>query len=247
MLFYKKKIQLLYCVGFLLADSGLNAAVITDQSAVTVNFGTGENVSYLVFDESSLNAAPIIYAWHYDGLINATTGMGWTGADMMNAVAAESSTTPWTLSYTAGDYGFITSVTIGSNTSMVVDPYGSPLWTYWIKGGNLDAYNYDTQENFTISPLDWVVAPSASDSRWISPGSYDGWTISPFNYTGNAADIINFTDTNGTNQAIVMGVYSGGAPLSGVSAVPEPSTLPLLIVSGGALFLFFRWKSAKKS
>jgi len=246
-LFIKQKNRLFLCVGLLLAVSGLNAAVITGQIPVTVNLGTGGNVSYLVFDESSLSTAPVIYAWHYDGLNNASNGLTWSGLDLMNAVVAESASTPWALSYTTGDYGFITSVTIGGTTSQVVDPYGSPLWTYWIKGGDLDALNYDTLENFTIAPLDWVIAPNTSDYRRLAPGSYDGWTITPFNYTGTTADIINFTDTNGTNQAISMGVYSGGAPLSGVDAIPEPSTLPLLAVSGAALFLFFRWKADRQS
>ena len=247
MLVVYKRFMLLSCVGLLLAASELNATVITGQSPVTVNLGSGANVSYLAFDESSLGASPIVYAWHYDGLINLSTRMSWSGSDLMSAVVADSAATAWALSYTTGDYGFITSVTIGGNTSAMVDPYGSPLWSYWIKGGNLDAYNYDTYENFIISPLDWVVAPSAGDSRWLVPGSYDGWTISPFNYTGTSADVINFTDINGNNQAIAMGVYSGTAPLSGISPVPEPTTLPLLVLSGFSLFLFLRWRSAAQS
>lgn len=237
-----------FCGLLWLAAINAPAAVITGQEPITVNLGTGLNVSYLVFDESSLSIVPIIYAWHYDGVTNSS-GDPWSGSDLMSAVVGESVSTPWALSYTTGDYGFITSFTIGGNTSTVIDPYGSPLWTYWIKGGELDAqnYNYEPPQGFTISPLDWVIAPSAGDFRRIAPGSYDAWTISPFNYTGTKADIINFTDTNGNNQAIAMGIYSGAQPLSGISPIPEPTTLPLLALSGISLFLFLRRRSASHS
>ena len=236
----------LFCVSQLFLGFGLHASVITGQSPVTVNLGTGANVSYLVFDESSLSIMPIIYAWHYDGVTNSS-GDPWSGSDLMNAVVAESSTTPWALSYTTGAWGLFSSFTIGGGTSSLIDPLGSPVWTYWIQGGELDAYNYDTLEDFTISPLDWVIAPNTANYRRLSHGSYDAWTLSPFDYSGTSSDIINFTDTGGNNQAIPMGIYSGAQPLSGISPIPEPTTLPLLALSGISLFLFLRLRSASHS
>jgi len=71
--------------------SQVHAAVITGQEPITVNLGAGSNVSYLVFNESTLSTAPIRYAWHYDGLINPQTGTNWSGEDLFQ----ESSRHPW--------------------------------------------------------------------------------------------------------------------------------------------------------
>lgn len=246
MLFLIRRSAFLLCVALLLAVSGLNAAIITGQIPVTVNLGTGENVSYLVFDESSLTSAPIIYAWRYDGLINSSTGKPWSGSDLLSGVIAESSSTPYALNYTTdtNGYGLMAGFSIGA-TSSTIDPLDSPVWAYWIRGGREYVPSGNNGEfTFEPSPLSWVVSPANYDTRWLSNGSYDGWTLSPFSYTGVLSDTSYYTDVNGISQPVSFGTYGGAPPLY---AVPEPATLPLLALSGVSLFLFFRWRSAAQS
>jgi hypothetical protein len=195
------------------------AAVITGQEPVIVTIGSGTNVSYLALDETSLSTVPIVYAWHYDGLTNAF-GTAWSGTDLLQGIIAGSSSTPFALNVTTGAYGLVASFSIGSNTA-TIDPLGSPVWTYWIKGGE-EYVPYGDNGDFTFlpSPLNWVVSPANYDTRWITNGSWDAWTLSPFSYTGAPSDTSYYTDTNGIVQPVTFGTYGGVAPLS---AVPEPS------------------------
>lgn len=236
----KIKPVLLGALGAMLCVCGLRAEVTIGGSPIMVDLGTGSFVSYLVLDESSLRPSPLIYAWHYSGLLNAQ-GSAWTGTDLLNAVLAESAGTPYALSYTTGAYGLMTSFGVGSTASIPLDPLANPgsVWTYWIKGGSQDAYN-DNGASFTISPTNWVVSPATADTRYLTNGSYDAWTVSPFSYTGAASDTILYTDINGSIQPLTSGTYTGDAPLSGVTPVPETSStlaalllLIILVASAG--------------
>ena len=64
----------------------------------------------------------------------------------------------------------------------------------------------------------WKYAEVGMDSRFITPGSWDGWTFAGWN------------------------PYFGGPPSISPAVVPEPSPLPLAVLSLAALFFFFRWK-----
>lgn len=233
------------CICALILVAALNsaAAVITGQEPITVNLGDfnnpNANVSYLVFDETTLSMAPIIYAWHYNGTTNSS-GNPWSGTDLLSGVIADSASTPYALNYTTNAYGLMETFSIGSASS-TIDPLGSPVWTYWIKGGS-EYVSYGDNGDFTFnpSPLNWVVSPANYDTRWLSNGSYDGWTLSPFSYTGAASDTSYYTDTYGVIQPVSFGTYDGPAPLS---AIPEPSTLSFVVLSGCLTFGFFRRKS----
>jgi len=181
------------------------------SDSITIHLGGGSNVSYLAFAESSLGSKPIIYAWHYNDLINSD-GAPRTGTDLLNAVISETAGTTWALSYAVGAYGLTTSYTIGSVTSTTVDPLSSPVWTYWIKRGT-EFVEYGDAGSFTFSVGNsFIVSPTSSDTRYLINGSYDAWTISPYIYTGTSSDTRFFTDTLGNTQPVSDGVYSGPAP-----------------------------------
>lgn len=243
MLIHIKKALLLSCICMLLFASALRASVITGQESIIVNLGAGANVSYLVFDESTLSSSPIIYAWRYDGLTNSS-GDPWSGSDLFNGVITDSLSSPYSLNYLFEEYEWgrlISGFSIGAISS-TIDPLDTPVWAYWIKGGS-EYVPYGNNGDFTFEPslLSWVVSPANYDTRWLSNGSYDGWTLSPFSYTGVPSDTSYYTDINGISQPVSFGTYDGAAPLS---AVPEPATLPLLALAGVSLFFFLRRRSA---
>jgi hypothetical protein len=212
------------------------------SDSVTIHFGSGSNVSYLAFAESSLGSKPVIYAWHYNDLTNSD-GTSRTGTDLLNAVISETAGTTWALSYAVGAYGLTTSYTIGSVTSTTVDPLDSPVWTYWIKGGT-EFVEYGDAGSFTFSVGNsFIVSPTSSDTRYLINGSYDAWTISPYIYTGTSSDTRFFTDTLGNTQPFSDGVYSGPAPTlrtaptaQSVKALPNAQLEITFTVIEGALY-----------
>ena len=211
------------------------APTVTENSeAVTIHVGSGANVSYLAFVEPSLNLKPVIYAWHYDGLTNPD-GTLRTGYDLFNAVAAETTGTPWALAFATGAYGLTTSFTIGSTTSRTVDPLASPVWTYWIQGGS-EYVEWGDAESFTFTVGDsLVVSPDYWHTRFIDNGSYDVWTITPFSYTGDATDTHYYTDTSGKIQPVTFGTYAGPAPV----LRKPPATISCKTLPGGQLEIVF--------
>ncbi len=230
-----------FCGLILLAVINVPAAVIMGQEPITVNLGSGANVSYLAFNESTLSPAPIIYAWRYDGPTNSS-GNPWSGTDLLEGVIKESASTSYALGYTTGVYGLITTFSIGSYSS-TINPLASPVWAYWIMGGSeYVPYGDNGDFSFNASPLNWVVSPANYDTRWLQNGSYDGWTLSPFSYTGAPGDTSYYTDVNGIVQPVTFGTYSGEPPLS----IPEPSSLALLASAAGGMFLYLRWSRGKR-
>ncbi|MFA9197406.1 MAG: hypothetical protein ACEQSM_07365 [Aliarcobacter sp.] len=227
-----------------LTPTHLHATLTVEElsDSITIHLGSGSNVSYLAFAESSLGSKPVIYAWHYNNLTNSD-GTPRTGTDLLNSVISETAGTTWALSYTVGAYGLTTSYTIGSVTSTTVDPLDSPVWTYWIKGGT-EFVEYGDEGSFTFSVgKSFIVSPSYSDTRYLSNGSYDAWTISPFSFTGTTSDTRYFTDTFGNTQPVSDGVYSGPAPnlrtaptVQSVRALPNAQLEITFTVNVGYLY-----------
>ena len=221
---------------------GMVVLALTDQSKadittgqavrlIDVNPGMGANVSYLVLDESSLFQAPVIFAWHYNGKINPSSGTNWSGTDLFEGIqssllgsANQISVTSLTNSYGTNPYSqeLILGFSFAGSSSTLVDPSGTNVWTYWIKGGGeYVPYGDNGEFTFNASPTNWVISPNTSDSRWISNGSYDGWTICGFSYNGATNDTHYFRDVNEILQPVTFGTYYGSEPLT-LTALPIP-------------------------
>ena len=217
---------LLFIIRAVVLFSTAEASVITN-SQVVYNLGSGGNVSYLVFDESSLSANPIIYAWHYNGLTNPSTSTRWSGTDLLNAVMAETKGSAIALDYTTGAYGLMTSFTIGSASSVVLNPLTTPVWAYWIKGGSeYEPYGDNAAFTFNAAKTSFIISPNTSDTRWLTNGSYDAWTVSQFSFTGDSGDTSVYTDTSGIKQPVTFGTYAGAEPLSASLIDPTPTPTP---------------------
>ena len=221
MLIYYTALRNLMLLVLMIALSGKIQADVHTNSLVQYHYGSGSNVSYLVFDETSLSANPIVYAWHYNGITNPATHKKWTGTDLLKAVIKASKGSAIALRYATDNFGLVSTITIGNQTSTNADPLNTPVWAYWIKGGREYAFGDDT--NFTFAPTNWVISPNTSDYRWLTNGSWDGWTLSPYSFTGASSDTNYYKDITGTVQLVTLGTYTGGAPLS---AAPTPTPKP---------------------
>ncbi len=203
---------------------GVSFAAVTAghvPQVIDVNPGHGANVSYLEIDEASMASFPVVFAWHYDGAINPASGTNWSGTDLFEGIRSSLAGSANQLSVTSQLYGtnaysqaLITAFSFGGASSTPVNPSGSLVWTYWIRGGS-EFEPYGDNGAFTFSPSSsssWVISPSSSDTRWISNGSFDAWTISPFTYTGAPSDTHDYTDLSGHLQPVTFGTYTGAAP-----------------------------------
>jgi hypothetical protein len=236
----KQKFHLLFFlwVGLFPNFGEVKAAVITGQEPITVNLGIGANVSYLVFNESTLAPVPIRYAWRYNGLTNPLSGTNWTGEDLFQGVISASAGTEYALSVGIGAYGLYTDFTIGGNQSRVINPLDTPVWTYWISGGS-EYVEYGDNGAFTFDATlgGWMISPSYAATRWISNGSYDGWTLAEFAYPGTSPTSY-IVDQNGVLQPVTVGTYSGMDP----QVIPEPGVLPLCLFSVAFLLVLRAFK-----
>jgi len=229
------KTSLLLIFGALISTHAYATLSVTQSSdSITVHLGSGSNVSYLAFAESTINPKSIIYSWHYDGLTKPD-GSPRTGYDLFNAVATETAGSSWALSYSTGAYGLTTSFTIGSVNSRTVDPLSSPVWTYWIQGGS-EFVEFGDEESFSFVVGNSLIISAANwDTRYISNGSYDVWTITPFSYTGAASDTHYYTDTSGKVQTVTFGTYEGSAPV----LRRPPTVVSNRILNGSLLEIVF--------
>jgi len=229
------KTSILLIFGALISTHVYATLSVTPSSdSITVHLGSGSNVSYLAFAESTLNPKSIIYAWHYDGLTNPD-GSPRTGYDLFKAVATETARSLWALSYSTGEYGLTTSFTIGSINSRTVDPLSSPVWTYWIQGGS-EFVEFGDDESFSfVVGNSLIISPAYWDTRYLSNGSYDIWTITPFSYTGAPSDTHAYTDISGQNQTVTFGTYEGSAPI----LKTPPTVISSRILTDGKLEIIF--------
>ena len=99
---------------------------------IDVNPGHGANVSYLILDEGSLAPEPIIFAWHYDGTMNPSTGTNWSGTDLFEGIRSSLAGSANQLSVTSQLYGtnaysqaLVTGFSFGSASSAAINPSGS--------------------------------------------------------------------------------------------------------------------------
>jgi hypothetical protein len=136
-----------------------------------------------------------------------------SGYELLHEVTRLSSLDFTTIFYGGGLGNSLDSV---SYEGITVSSFAALDWstgTYW------SYYLAGGSEVDEPVPADlWKFSAVGMDSRFITPGSWDGWTFS------------------GWNPAF------GGPPSISPAVVPEPSPLPLAVLSLAALFFFFRWK-----
>ena len=226
-MFIKNPTVLLLSLAGIFSLGGLNAQVTTGVP-VLIDVGNTNDpfVSYLVVDDQSLGNSALEYAWYYASTEEAGTTNPLTGDDLVQAVIAGTSNTPYAFHpITEGGGGVDAGVDgfqIGSQTSSIASIYdysATNYWIYWINGGS-QTQSYSPYQTYT--PTNWIIAPDTSFDRILTNGSWDGWTLDPY-------DASTYTLT-------------GPAPLS-AAAVPEPASLPLLLISFGILFAVMRWNS----
>jgi hypothetical protein len=218
-----------FALGFLAAGfiqlSCLDAAVLSGVNPTIIDVGTGSDISYLLIDESTLYSTPLEFIYHYTNDINNPL----TEFDFLSAVTNASTsglgiTAPYNTNFLAHTFD---AFTYGGKT-VAGTPFNATnvagvFWTLFDAGGvevgGSPATNYPSTSS-------WNLAPVGIDGRYISPGSVDGWTIGSYSYPS--------------------GVYTevDTPPSVAVSAVPEPATLPLILLSLAALIGISRWKSS---
>lgn len=208
-------------LAFLASISTLKAAVLTGVDPVSFTVGNGSDVSYLLIDESALSSAPLLFAYRYTYDSNTPI----SGYGLLHEVAKLSSLDFTTIFYDGGLGNSLDSVSYGGIT---VSSFAPPDWTtgtywsYYLAGGSVRILE-TSNDGFVIAEVDepvpsglWKYAEVGMDSRFITPGSWDGWTLAGWNPS------------------------FGEAP--SISPVPEPTPLPLAVLSLAALLFFIRWK-----
>ena len=195
----------------------LHAAVLTGVDPTIFSVGTGKDISYLVIDESSLYATPLEFAYHYTYDSNNPL----TGYDLLTNVASQSTLSVQTTFYGGGLGNSLVSFSYAGNTVAGSDAPDYSVGTYW---SYYDAGGMEVGQPTNPSGTSWNYASVGIDSRHISPGSKDGWTLSSYADYGNIT--IDFP------------------PSVAISSVPEPASLPLLLLSLLTLLFLIRCKSS---
>jgi hypothetical protein len=200
-----------------LCSASLEAAVLTGVDPTIINIGTGPDLSYLVIDESTLYSTPLEFIYHYTYDSNTPI----TGEQLMQAIT---NTISSGLGMTTTAYAFGDSLDALSYSGTTVAGTNAPdyssgtYWSYYVAGG-------DQPGSTNITPTNtWAYADVGFSTRTIAPGSWDGETLSGWG-----------TDT------------SGGPPSVAISAVPEPATLPLILLSLATVVAVIRWKSSERN
>ena len=201
---FGKFLRVLPC---LLALHGLVAQPTPEVRVV----GTGPDVSYVVIQESSLSATPLIFAYHYTFASNPPL----TGYGLLSQICAANpdlqiATTQYSFgkSLDAFDYG-------GRTVSASTGPDGNSgtYWSYYVSGG------YDGAG--AIGSNTWGYSQFGFESRTIVPGSCDGWTFANWEGTNEPSDVPPALEV--TNIASLV---AAAAPTPTPSPTPTPVPTP---------------------
>lgn len=156
-----------------LAAALLLVACLTSSRAqtITATYGSGADVSYLVFQATDFGPDPLIYAYNYD--YNPANPLD--GYALLTAIFDADPL----LSGSFLNYGteeepsyFLNSVTYDSITLVnTPEPAYQPYWSQWVSGGEA-GYPTAVPVNFGT----WSYGSGASAPfRYLAPGSWDGY------------------------------------------------------------------------
>ncbi len=199
-----------------LCSSSLEADVLTGVDPTIINVGTGLDIAYLVIDESTLYSTPLEFVYHYT--YNSANTL--TLYDLLEYIASDSSSglSISTTYYTNWNAHFLDSITYdGTTVSGTNAADGSSIYWSLYVSGVLDDGN-------TTATNEWSSANSGMDSITILTNSWSGWTLG--SYAG--------------------GTETSTAPSVLIAAVPEPETVPFLLLSVMTLFFLLRWRSSDR-
>ena len=196
------------------------AAVLTGTSPNYIAVGTGTDTSYLVIDESTLFAAPLVFEYHYSDDPNNPL----TGFDLLQAIAVDHAS-GLSIGTTSTSWGNeLQTITYQGNTITAANGSGiasGSYWSYYVAGG-LENDGYSTIPD----PTQWNYADVGSDSRFISLGSIDGWTLASYvNFGFSPSDSIDVS------------------PSVSIAAIPETGSRALLV--SGLLFVLVFCRGCK--
>lgn len=194
------------------------AAVLTGVEPLFISVGSGVDISYLVIDESTLYSTPLVFAYHYTYDSNNPI----SGYSLLSNVASHSSLISSTTFYSGGLGNALDSLSYQGGTTVTgtnaPDYSVGTYWSYYLSGG------LDGGTSPSVSGR-WNYAANGMDSRTITPGSWDGWTFA------------SYTDYGSTTFDMT--------PSVAVDAVPEPQTIPLVLLTLMASLFYAKWSRSK--
>lgn len=200
----------------LFCGSSLRAAVLTGVDPTIIDVGSGRDLSYLVIDESTLYSTPLEFVYHYTYDSNNPL----TGYELLTNVASQSTLGVQTSFFGGGLGNFPDSFSYAGNTVAGSNAPDFSVGTYW---SYYDAGGTEVGQATNPPSTHWNYANVGIDSRLIAPGSWDGWTLSAYSDYGNTT--------------------VGLPPSVAIAAIPEPASLPLVILSLAGFMVITRWKS----
>ena len=212
----RKFLRVLPC---LLAFHGLVAGSAPEVHVV----GTGPDVSYVVIQETTLSAAPLIFAYHY----TFATSPPLTGFGLISEISAaypdlQIATTQYSFGKSLDAFD-IRGATVPASTAS--DGNSGTYWSYYVSGG------YDGAG--MIGSNSWGYSQYGFEGRTIVPGSCDGWTFARWEGTNEPSDIppsVAVADI----ASLVATATAPPSPTPSPTPVPTPDTTNPLAISVGA-------------
>jgi len=211
---------------FLMAGSAFGQ-VVTGFDDILVWVGSGDNRAGLVIDFHD-GQSKQSFVWGFRWIGEAT------GYDMLEAISDAD------INLTVSTLGFINTISYqapeglhsqtGGTFASFPDDFVS--WGYYLAGGEAEAFdeNWDPLGPVAISggginlPVSWTLSPAGTQDRYLSDGAWDAFS---YGAVSDAPD------------------YEHQAPPSNTAfaAIPEPSTVLLLVLAGGGAL----WMRSRKS
>jgi hypothetical protein len=192
------------------------------SAVITKDYGSGSDAVHLLLQFAG-GADSVLYTYHFT--YSASSPL--TGSALF--LALDNADTSLSLAYSgsASSNFFVTDVNYNGNSeptsTQLADGYS---WNYFDAGGLEQAYDSnfnpipDTYN--TVASGSWNLANAGASDRILQPDSWDAWVLGAW---------VEETDSDGFPTGVFD--YVGAQP--SVSPVPEPTSIALVVLGGGAL------------